>query len=166
MKRRVNSFEMTRTKTIIVFLLLIVISIPGFSQPGKGKGKKERIEEITSRRIAFITERVSLTPDEARVFWPLYNEYNQRRDDLMNEQHLFSGEKKNVVEMSRNEASQFAEREISRLEESAAIKREFHENLKQILSIEKIARLYEAERDFNRMIFREVRQRRGPPDND
>jgi hypothetical protein len=36
-------------------------------------------EKVESMRIAFITHRLNLTPDEAKAFWPVYNSY---RHDL------------------------------------------------------------------------------------
>jgi hypothetical protein len=142
----------------LLFLNFCLLSVAVFSQPGQGRGREDQMKALESRRIAFLTERMALTPEEARVFWPVYNQYNEQRDNLMREHYRGGDGQKQVSEMSRTEAAQFAEREVARLEESARLKREFHESLKKILSVEKIALLYEAERDFNRMIFRESRQ--------
>jgi hypothetical protein len=39
-------------------------------------------QRIESQRIAFITQRVHLTPDEATKFWPVYNEYRDALKDM------------------------------------------------------------------------------------
>lgn len=117
-----------------------------------------RIEAIESRRIAFLTEKMALTPDEARVFWPVYNEYNRRRDEFTAE-HRKRWHKANISEMSNEEAGRFAEDHILHMERNSALKREYHEKLKRILPARKIALLYEAERDFNRVLFQEARRR-------
>ncbi|MEE4176933.1 MAG: hypothetical protein V2I46_05430 [Bacteroides sp.] len=117
-----------------------------------------RMEAIKSRRIAFLTERMALTPSEAKDFWPVYNEYNKKRDDLtIAHREKWSG--KEVAEMSQDEAARFAEDQIIYFEESSTIKREYHQRLKEILPIKKIALLYEAEHDFNKMLFQEARRR-------
>lgn len=144
-------------KLSLLILVILLGSFHGYSQPGTGRGQQERMEAINAQRIAFITDRMALTPEEARVFWPMYNAYTEKRDALMHD-HGQQADKKDVREMNSAEAARFAEAEISRLEESARLKREVHERLKQIISIEKIARLYEAEKEFNRMIFRQARQ--------
>lgn len=141
-------------------LLSLVIMMAGFSGYSQGRKQQERMEALNARKIAFITQHMSLSPEEARVFWPLYNEYSEQRDELLHQQFGI-GNKKEVSKMSATEIAEYAECEVTRLEESAKLKREFHEELKDILSIEKIALLYEAERDFNRMIFREARQSQG-----
>ena len=141
-----------------LFFGVLFSGFPGFSQTGQGRGQDARLEAIESRRIAFLTEKMSLTPDEARVFWPLYNEYNKKRDELSNAHRARWGNA-NVAAMSNEEAGRFAEDLIVHMERNAAIKREYHDKLKRILPAKKIALLYEAERDFNRMLFQEARRR-------
>lgn len=122
------------------------------------RAQDSRMNAINSKRIAFLSERMSVTPDEARQFWPVYNEYNQKRDAQANaHREKWSG--KEVSEMTQEEASRYAEDQVSYVEQSAAIKREYYEKLKRILPVKKIALLYEAERDFNKMLFREARLR-------
>ncbi len=36
-----------------------------------------RAEKIQSLKIAFITQKLQLTPDEAQKFWPVYNQYDK-----------------------------------------------------------------------------------------
>ena len=62
---------MKRSLTFIVFVLSLASA---FAQP---KGKPS-MEEIKARKIAYITEMVQLTPEEAQNFWPLYNELQQK----------------------------------------------------------------------------------------
>lgn len=142
------------------FLLSLVMMITGVSGYSQGKKQQDRMEALNSRKIAYITQHMSLSPEEARIFWPLYNEYSEQRDNLLHQQYGI-GNKKDVSKMSEAEIQEYTECEVSRLEESAKLKRQFHEDLKDILSMEKIALLYEAERNFNRMIFREARQSQG-----
>ena len=38
-------------------------------------GDKTRAEKIEALKIAFITQKLQLTTDEAQKFWPVYNQY-------------------------------------------------------------------------------------------
>lgn len=152
-----NSAMSMFNKSFLFSLVIVLASLSGFAQ---GRKQQERMEALNARKIAFITRHMSLSPEEATVFWPLYNEYSEKRDKLLYQQ-FGMGNEKEISEMTPAEIKEYAECEVSRLEESASLKRQFHEDLKEILSIEKIALLYEAERDFNRMIFREARQGQG-----
>lgn len=138
---------------MVIFLLM-----PSFAQTPSVATQDSRIEAIESRRIAFLTEKLELTPEEARVFWPVYNEYNKRRNELTAE-HRNKWHKDKVSEMSNEEAGRYSEDLIIHIERNASIKREYHERLKRILPARKIALLYEAEREFNRILFQEARRR-------
>ena len=122
------------------------------------QAQDSRMEAIRSKRIAFLTERISLTPEEARQFWPVYNEYNAKRDE-QSDSHRQRWSGKEVSEMSQEEAGLYAEAQVLYMENAAAIKREYFEKLKRILPVKKIALLYEAERDFNKLLFQEARRR-------
>ncbi len=114
---------------------------------------------LESRRIAYITDYMDLTPEEAKKLWPIYNEYNNKVKDLNESLREKREEMPEASEMTEEQAALFVENEIQRFEKMAEIKREFHENLKDVLPLKKVALLYEAERSFNRMIFRESQQR-------
>src|ERR1700749_3445006 len=74
-------------------LLLILITSLAFlasdlsAQTGKTpKGKPDSTqtasgaERVQALKIAFITKRLSLTSAEAEKFWPIYNEYSDKRE--------------------------------------------------------------------------------------
>jgi Spy/CpxP family protein refolding chaperone len=43
---------------------------------------KERLQNIQNAKIAFITEKISLTPEQSQKFWPLYNQLETERNNL------------------------------------------------------------------------------------
>ncbi|MDE3211973.1 MAG: hypothetical protein KGM98_01965, partial [Bacteroidota bacterium] len=51
-------------------LLLFVILIVPFAKTQAQNGEK-----IQALKIAFITQRLQLTPQEAQQFWPIYDQY-------------------------------------------------------------------------------------------
>src|SRR5687768_14100003 len=58
---------------IVVFMTFGLNSIAQKAKPG---GRPETVEAI---KIAYFTRKLSLTPEEAQKFWPVYNQY---ADDL------------------------------------------------------------------------------------
>lgn len=118
---------------------------------------------MEAKRIAFITQELSLTPEEAQVFWPVYNEYNQKRNQMM---ILHREERKDVTDidkLSESELMELADEDIRNMEDMVALRREYHEKFKQILPVKKVILLYNAERDFNRKLYREGRGRSDSP---
>ncbi len=149
----------------LLFLPVLLISFSVAGQPGQRRMHDERMRAIESRRIAYFTEKMSLTPSEATVFWPIYNEYLREMEELNLSQRQWSRELDAGSGMSEAEAAAFAEREVQRFEQTARLKRTYHEKLKAVLPAKKIVQLYEAEKSFNRLLFREsqhrMRDRRG-----
>lgn len=151
-------------KTIGILIIMLAFQLQAAGQPGQGRRFDQRMGAIEARRIAYITDRLSLTPAEARTFWPVYNEYLTKQQELSQKHRSWSLQMRGIDELSDQEAARIAEQEVSRLEESAALRRTYHEKLKEVLPIRKIALLYEAERSFNQSLVRESQQRfRGRP---
>src|SRR4051812_49305516 len=81
-------------KKIKLIIMLMVISFAIHAQGDKQRPNRERIE---SMKIGMITQRLNLTPEEAKVFWPVYNKYSaelqeirkDRRENLMNARENF-----------------------------------------------------------------------------
>jgi len=61
---------------IIEVLLLVAISTVAVAQPQNAR------EKIEAAKIALITERLNLTPEQAQKFWPVYNEYSKKQQEL------------------------------------------------------------------------------------
>jgi|AACY02.8.fsa_nt_gi hypothetical protein len=57
-------------KTRISILWIFMTPIFLFSQNGSFKSKNEKKERIEAMKIAYITEKLDLSSDEAKVFWP------------------------------------------------------------------------------------------------
>ena len=72
-------------KRLLLIIIVITISISLNAQ--KGRYMSNLREEINNARIAFFTTEIGLTPEEAKVFWPLYEKteselYKLRQDGI------------------------------------------------------------------------------------
>ena len=47
------------------------------------ENKCEWKEKMMSERVAFLTMEMNLTPEEAQVFWPIYNQIHTEKDKAM-----------------------------------------------------------------------------------
>ena len=65
-------------KKIAIIFLSMTFTIAAFSQQ-----MREKIEEkVKIQRIAFITQRLSLTETEAQQFWPIFNEFTDKMQQI------------------------------------------------------------------------------------
>ena len=70
------NFNVEIMKNVLI-LAFIFSSVAGFAQNNEQATEKARQNakaKLDAARIALITERLNLTPDQAQAFWPLYND--------------------------------------------------------------------------------------------
>ncbi len=116
------------------------------------------IQQVESEKIAFFTQYLDLTSQEAAVFWPVYNDFQNRKSGLAQQRQSISREflltKDNV---SENEALELADRYIDLQVKEAMLAKEFHEKFKEVLAPEKVMLFYQAESEFRMQLLRRIR---------
>ncbi len=124
-------------------------------QPGNRMQDKDREafqKYMETRRIAFFTEKMNLTPQEATRFWPEYNMYSFHRNRL-------EFEKQEIL--MRAEKSTDPNKDLFRymqiVREDAGLQEKFQRTLSTFLPPKKILALYKAEVQFRHMILRDMR---------
>lgn len=139
-------------------LLMIGAASPVFSQgPGKGVDR----EDIESMKIAFLTRRLNLTPDEARKFWPVYNQFSEELKVIReNRNKAAKDTKDNFETLSDKEVEKIVDGEITFRQQEIDLLKKYHNQFKQTLPIKKVAKLYRAEEDFKRELLERIKERR------
>ncbi|MBC9795979.1 hypothetical protein [Sinomicrobium weinanense] len=151
-------------KILYCALLLLFFSFP--AAHAQEKSKKERIKTL---KVAYITEKLSLTTSEAQKFWPVYNTYYDNVSRLRHQEHknikhkIRSGE---IDQMSDKEANQL----LAQLED---IEKKVYEEdvlltkkLKKVLPAKKILLLKRAEKDFYRELLYKLKGKHKDRDKD
>ena len=144
-------------KNFIICLALVGIGIQNGSAQMPGPEQKAKMQErIESQRVAFITQKLDLTPDESAKFWPVYNEFKKVEKDKRKE--LMPGKRLN--QLTDDEAEELIEKRLTMEEEMIEVKRNYYNDMKKIISPTKIVRLAQAEMEFNREVLAKLRERR------
>lgn len=68
---------------ILVLLFSLLLAVPTFAQ-GKKQEDKSFKERIEATKVAYFTEKIGLTPEEAQRFWPIYYKFWNERQDAYN----------------------------------------------------------------------------------
>ena len=140
---------------ITATLLLTSVYIAAQPQYQRGRGGFEQVE---AERIAFITRYLELTSDEAKKFWPVYDDFRNRRELLSQErQEMSTSFRQNYRTLGDNEAEEMADRYIALQVRETELAEEYHEKFKSVISPVKVMRLYEAENLFRMQLLRRVR---------
>lgn len=155
---------MNARRILVMLLFSVLICQVGLAQPPQ-PGPEVR-EEIESMRIAFFTRKLQLSPDEAKVFWPVFNSYTDEMNTLRKEhgKKMRSSQEK-LDNMSATEIEKLADEEIAFGQQELDVRKKYHAQFKQILPAKKVVMLYHAEDEFKRELIGRLRDRKtdGPP---
>lgn len=142
----------------IIPILLFLFAINTFAQPRL----KEKKEQIKALKVAYITEELQLTSEEATKFWPVFNAYEDKQKELRQEKmrsymnRLDAGE---VDAMSEKEASNLLNQMESTEDDLYQLRKKFIVSLKGILPAKKIIKLKRSEEGFNRKLLKQYREK-------
>ncbi len=141
-------------KKIYLLTILFLSTISFYGQDSY----QERLNNLRSQKIAFITQRIKLTPDEAEVFWPIYNELSEKKDALNKRRKQITFELKNNWDTyTDKEKESLADELIGLKLQDANLSIEYHEKFKKVLSIEQVLKLYQAEIAFKNYLLNKIR---------
>lgn len=118
-------------------------------------------QKMMSEKIAFLTVETGMTPEEAQVFWPVYNEVNKLKDEAMH--NVF----KTYKELEQGLADKKSEKEmkvlldnyLDALKQQKKVDEDAAEKYRKALPVEKLARLYIGEEKFRRQHIRKLHHR-------
>ncbi|MBP6978810.1 MAG: hypothetical protein PHD61_04510 [Bacteroidales bacterium] len=140
-------------------LTILTLSVSG--QPDTPADSKRDV--VKAHKIAFLTDRLSLTPEEAQRFWPVYNEYQDKKEIVQKE--MFKGmdlRDMDIDVLTDEEATEIADNQIIKAQKLLDVQKEYHIKFKEVLPIQKVLKLYQAEKDFQHELLRKMREDHGP----
>jgi Spy/CpxP family protein refolding chaperone len=126
----------------------------------QSKDKNNWEERFMSEKIAFITVELELTPEEAQVFWPVYNQISKQKKEA----HWAVAESYNALKQALDEGKK-SDKEIDKLldaylESKQALKTTGEneaDKFRKVLPSKKVAKLYVAEEKFRRSQIRNMK---------
>lgn len=138
------------TKNIFICVFCI-IALSAMAQPGS---KRDKIDAL---RVTFITSKVALTNQESQLFWPLYNEYNDKADNLKKSFRQQFIRDVDYSTVSDKEAEAYLVAELTLKQKEYELSKEYYEKFKKVLPIKKIALIRRAEEDFKKELIKNIK---------
>ena len=145
----------------ILPLIIAFISLNVIAQDGPIIRKKK--EQIKALKVAFITNELALTSDEATKFWPLFNAFEEKQQEIKKQKlkgYLKRVDDGSFDNLSEKEATTMLAQMESTEDELYQLKKKFISNLKGVISPIKILKLKKAEENFNRKLLQQYRDRK------
>ena len=153
---------MNSLKTLTILAILLTSTL------FYGQRRPDR-DKIKSLKVAFITERLNLSSDEAQAFWPIYNEHEVSIEAIkIRERREIRARLIDFDQLSEKEANDLLSDLIALEKEKHKLNVDFMKRMSEVISAKKTFLLIKAEEDFKKRLLKEMRNRRrsgggGPP---
>ena len=122
-------------KHLLILLLALGFLFNAHAQDG---------ERLQALKIAYLTKKLDLSPEEAQRFWPIYNKYTDEIRTIRQTQKQSNG----------------ADTELGIEEKILAVRKKYNGEFTKALSAEKVNTFFRSEKDFGQIIQRELQERR------
>lgn len=116
-------------------------------------------ERLEAMKVAFITEKLALSPEQSQAFWPVYNEYQEKREALRSE----ARPKRTLAQMNDSDIKAMLDKQLETEVKLLDLRRTYFDRLQEVITVRQVALLQQAERDFNKQVVErllEIRRRR------
>ncbi len=139
----------------IIFISFFTLNV--FSQP-----KDEHLEKIKAQKVAFFTEKMELSCETSQKFWPLYNEFFNKKDVLYSQIRRLRSDLNSKMESLTEQQKVEALNLILKLKiEGAELEATYHKRFATILSTNQLILLYQAEHEFRKKMIDQVNSQSG-----
>ncbi len=109
-------------------------------QPQKNPDKAAQQEKVKALYIAYITNQLQLTPEDAQKFWPVHTQYENE----------IKGVNKSLPELQKQQAI-------------LDIKKKYQINFTQILGAQRSERFFKIDGEFKRKLLERIRKQNSQP---
>lgn len=138
-------------KQIILFITIFLSALSSIAQ-GDGSGR------VRGMRVAYITEKMNLPPEQNARFWGVYNRYLDERASLRRT-YRDQFAKNHSGELDNYEANRFVDDNIEYKERDLELSKKYKAELLRVINAQQLAELYQAEREFKQMLIEKLRTR-------
>lgn len=145
------------------WMMMCMVLISGVAL---GQNEPTRFQEAMAKmkadRVSFLTDKLQLTVEEAEKFWPVYNEYQTKREEMMwgkrEKMHRDFDPDKLTDEELNKMLNDILDQEVK----LAQLKKDYFIRLKDVLPTRKVLRLHRVEQEFMNHMLNQIRDNRSP----
>lgn len=136
-------------KTLFYTLAILVSSL--------AMAQVDAMDKLEAAKIALITERLELTPEQAEKFWPIYRQYAQEQQNIRREfQELKQGY--DPQKASDIENKQMLDKGLKLRERQLDLDKTYTNRMQNVITTRQLMSLRKAEDDFKQMLIKRIRQ--------
>ncbi len=141
-------------KTLVFFLTAFMLLGSLIAQT------QEQIDQFNKERKIYFTKELNLTDAESKAFWPLYEDFSNRKMKLSeDERNTYRYAHKNAGNLSDEDIKETLAKAFRLKEEQLALEKEYYQNkFMKALPARKVMKLGKVEWDFRRYLMKKLRE--------
>ena len=140
-------------------ILIITLFLAGFTALAQDNNQQDAKSKLQAARIALITERLGLTPEQAQQFWPVYNEYAEQRR-LIQQEFRDARKGLDVNKLTEEQSRALIKARMDGKQRQLNLETKYSDRLMDVINTRQLMALKKAEDDFRAMIIRRIEQRK------
>jgi Spy/CpxP family protein refolding chaperone len=153
------NFKIMKKLIYILFVAWICLPIQAQDMDEEQPQDASAKDKIKAARIGLITQRLNLTPEQAEKFWPLYNEFDQKRKEI---RKPFREAQKQIDPNKPDPKQQQAlvDLGLKIKQDELNLEKEYSNRMMGVITAQQMLNLRQAERDFRNIIINMLNNRR------
>ncbi len=154
---------MRQIKWNFIFLWILSCMIPAWmmgQNPSQKNEKSQKREKFQAMKVAYFTEKLQLTEEEAAKFWPVFNAFEDEMRELRKEhQRTFKQRKEeDILQLPPAEADVLIKKHLELKQRELDLEKKYLVKFMEILPKQKVVMLLKAQKDFGRFIMSQLRK--------
>lgn len=135
-----------------IILLFSTCSVVAVAQ----RSPEVRDKKVQAYRVAVFTEVLNLTPSEAEGFWPVFNEYLDKREEIQAQLKPTA----QLDGMNDTEVDDYVKKYFDLRQRELDLEKDLGQRLRKVLPLRKIAKIPVAEREFREALVKKLQENR------
>jgi len=143
-----------------IFLTLSILSTTFIFGQGPGRGEMQG-EQLMALKTGIITQALSLSPEQAQSFWPIYNQFNDQITESRRELgEILKDAKPQDVDKWTDEKVEATLRLLAEHKENEQrLINQMQEALRKVISPKQLLKLHVSEERFKHRIIERIKKR-------
>jgi len=139
-------------------LMCLASSAVTFAQRSERGGEDMR-QQIHDAKVSMISNRLKLTAEQSEKFWPIYNEFSEKRRSLRRSQRKVINERRDggitdkAALENLKEVQELKQKEVD-------LEKQYQDRFLSVISPSQLAELQSAEKSFNDMLLQRLDRKR------
>jgi Skp family chaperone for outer membrane proteins len=129
-----------------LFTIFLLLAITNFLNAQS----QNMLDKIEAAKIGVITQKLNLSPEQAKTFWATYTQYSEDKKKIRKELMQLSDATSTAND---DQVSKNMDRMMDLKEQEVALDRKYYKEFQKSISIRQIFELYKAEIMFRKMLM-------------